>query len=66
MFVKVVGATGLCGMPAWSQNQEGYVIIAIDRKKIHQTHIIHSGGDPEWKDTFQLYALLDTQLINMN
>jgi len=66
MFVKVIGATGLCRTPVWSQSQGGYVTIAIGGKRIHRTHVVDSGGDPKWKDTFQLYAVFDRRMITIS
>jgi len=51
----VVGATGLCGTTAWSQDQKGYYItVAINGKKIHKTAVIDNAKELEWNDTFSL------------
>ena len=55
----MIGGTGLSKTPIWSQSQGGYVTIAVDGKEIHKTPVVDTTGDPQWKDTFQLYPLFN-------
>ncbi|KIM75897.1 hypothetical protein PILCRDRAFT_13260 [Piloderma croceum F 1598] len=60
----VVGATGLCGTTAWSQDQRGcYVTVAINGKKIHKTAVLGNIEELEWNDTFSFVAKCNDNLI---
>lgn len=62
----MVGATGLCKTPIWSQCQGSYVTVAVGGRKIHKTPVVDTGGDPQWRDTFQLYFLFDFRVISIS
>jgi hypothetical protein len=69
----VVRATGLCKTHIWSPNQRFYVTVAVREMtvtvretQIHKTSDIVGEEDPEWNDTFQLYASVDIWIINIS
>jgi hypothetical protein len=62
----VIGATGLCKTPIWSQSQGGYVTVAVGGRQIHKTLVVDTKKDPQWKDTFQLYPLFDFRIPGIN
>jgi hypothetical protein len=62
-LVIVIGTTGLRGTEAWSRAQGGYVTVAIGDEVIHKTTTVGNGKDPEWNDTFQLWALFDGTVV---
>jgi hypothetical protein len=69
----VVRATGLCKTPIWSPNQGFFGTVAVRETtvsvretQIHKTRDIVGEEDPEWNDTFQLYASVDIWIINIS
>lgn len=62
----MVGATDLCQTHMWSPSQGAYVTVAVHETLIHKTRDIVGEEDPEWNDTFQLYASVDIRIININ
>ena len=65
IFVIVVGVTGLCEIDMWSPSQGVFVTTVVREIQIHKTCDIVD-EDPEWNDTFQLYASIDIRIININ
>jgi len=53
-LLLVVGAIGLCGVPAWSRGQGWYLTVAVGSEQIHKTGVAGIRADPQWNETVQL------------